>query len=299
MHIFINNKFYPEKDAKISVFDHGLLYGDGVFETLRTYNGRVFKIDEHIERLFHSAKQINLEIPYKKSELKNAINSAIRKNKVREAYIRVTVTRGTGDIGYASKCIPNLIIIAKKFIPYPKKIYEKGVSVITYNAERFLPKAKSTNCLHLVMAKNEATKKNSFEAILVDNAGFVTEGTVSNVFFVKYLKKKISMKKFFSHDKNYRDCRIYTPKGNILCGITREVVIEIASRFIDVEEANIKKGHIPSFDECFLTNTTAEIVPVVKIDDKKIGNGFPGEITKKLMKEFQKQKNAFFRNAFF
>ena len=269
MYLFINNAFYKLGKARISVFDHGLLYGDGVFETLRTYNGRVFMIDKHINRLFNSGKALNIIIPINKPKLKEAIYSTIEKNLLKEAYIRVTITRGVGDIGYTSMCKPNLIIIVKKLIPSKKEIYQEGVSVITYNTERFMPKVKSTNCLPLVLAKKESARQSCFEAILVDRHGNVTEGTVSNVFFIK------------------KD-RLYTPYGNLLEGITRGVVVERAKKFMKVSETIIKKSSIYTFGECFLTSTTSEIVPVVRIDGKKINNGMPGRITKRIISDFKR-----------
>jgi len=277
MYIFINNKFYSEKDANISVFDHGFLYGDGIFETLRTYNGKVFKIDEHLERLFHSAKLVELKIPLTKSQLKKAIISTIKKNKLKEAYIRLTISRGKGKLRYSIESNPNVVIIAKPFIKYPKNIHEKGVSVITYNAERVLPEVKSTSCMPLVLAKSEAAKKGCFDAILVDRSGFVTEGTVSNVFLVK-------------------NNVIYTPKENILQGITRGIVIKIAKKIAKISETKIKKQKIHSFDECFLTNTSVEIVPVNKVDNKIIKNS-PGMLTKKIMEGFKREvKNYYAKN---
>ena len=269
MQVFLNNKFYPKEKAKVSIFDHGFLYGDGIFETLRTYNRKVFKVEEHVWRLFHSAKLINLQIPLSKAEIKNAIILAVKKNNAKDAYVRITISRGVGDIGYTAKCEPNVVIIVKELKPYPKEIFEKGVSIITYEAERFLPKVKSTNCLPLVLAKNKAERKKCFEAILADNSEFITEGTVSNVCFVK---------------KNI----LYANSGNMLEGITRQVVMGLAKKFIEVIETKIKKSEIYDFDECFLTSTISEIVPVVKIDEVKIGNGLPGKITRKLMGEFKK-----------
>ena len=277
MHIFINGKFYDEKDANISIFDHGFLYGDGIFETLRAYNGKVFKIGEHLERLFHSAKLVKLQIPLTKRQLKAAIISTIKKNKLKEAYIRLTISRGKGNLGYATSLNPNIIIIAKPFIKYPKYIHEKGVSVITYNAERVLPEIKSTSCLPLVLAKSAATRKNCFDAILADRNGFITEGTVSNVFFVK-------------------GNIIYTPKENILKGITRGIVLKIAKRIAEIREAKIKKEQIYSFDECFLTNTLMEIVPVNKINGKIIKNA-PGIITKKIMEAFKKEVENYYAKS--
>lgn len=274
MHIFINGKFYSEKDANISIFDHGFLYGDGIFETLRTYNCKVFKIDEHLERMFHSAKLVKFQISFTKKQLKSAIISTIKKNRLKEAYIRLTISRGIGELRYTTESNPNVIIIAKPFIKYPKNVHEKGVSVITYNAERVMPEVKSTSCLPLVLAKSEATRRNCFDAILVDRSGFITEGTVSNVFFVK-------------------NSIIYTPKENILQGITSGIVIKIAKKIAKIIEAKIKKEKIYSFDECFLTNTSGEIVPVNKIDNKIIKNA-PGIITKKIMEGFKKEVKNYY-----
>ena len=277
MYIFINGKFYSGRNANISVFDHGFLYGDGIFETLRTYNGKVFKIDEHLERLFHSAKLVKLKIPLAKNQLKAAINSTIKKNKLKEAYIRLTISRGKGELRYSVDSNPNVIIIAKPFVEYQKNVHENGVSVITYNAERVLPEVKSTSCMPLVLAKSEAAKKGCFDAILVDRSGFVTEGTVSNVFFVK-------------------NSVIYTPKENILQGITRGIAIKIAKRIAKIKETRIKKEEIYSFDDVFLTNTSGEIMPVNKIDGKIIKNS-QGIITKKIMEGFKKEVENYYAKS--
>lgn len=275
MLIFINGKFYPEQDAKVSVLDHGLLYADGIFETLRTYNGKIFKISEHVERLFYSAEKIGLKIPLRKKEIESALISSVEGNNLNEAYIRITVTRGTGDIGYTSKCVPNVIVIAKKFHQYPRVIYEKGVSAVTYTAERFLPEVKSINCLALVLAKNYAQRKKSFDALLVDRDGFVTEGTVTNVFFVK-------------------NNVVYTPEENILRGITRDIVISIAKKEFSIREQEISKKEIFNFDECFATNTSAELVPVVVVDGKKIGDGKPGKVWKTLTEKFKQEVKGYY-----
>ncbi len=275
MYIFINGKFYNEKDANISVFDHGFLYGDGIFETLITYNSKVFKIDEHLERLFHSAKLIDLKIPLTEYEIKKAIYLAIRKNRLNDAYIRVTISRGEGKLGYLSKCVPNVVIIAKKFIPYPKRMYEKGISAATCNAERILPEVKSTSCLPLVVARLKT--KGHFEAFLSNRNGNITEGTISNIFFVK-------------------GNILYTPKENILWGITRGIIVKIAKKIgIQIKETRIKKSEIYSFKECFLANTLVEVMPVVKINGKKIGNGLPGPVTKRLIGEFKKERDLWLK----
>lgn len=273
--IYLNGKFYRKNEAKVSVFDHGLLYGDGIFETLRAYDGIVFKIDEHLDRLFHSAKLIDLKIPLTKYEIKKAIYLTLRKNKLNDAYIRVTISRGEGKLGYLSKCVPNIVVIAQKFIPYPKRMYEKGISAATCNAERILPEVKSTSCLPLVVARLKT--KGYFEAFLVDSNANITEGTISNIFFVK-------------------GNILYTPKENILWGITREIIVKIAKKIgIQIKEARIKKSGIYLFKESFLANTLAEIMPVVEINDKKIGNGLPGPMTKRLIGEFKKERDLWLK----
>ena len=275
MRIYINGKFYEEKKASLPALDHGLLYGDGIFETLRTYNRKVFMIDEHIARLFSSAEKISLKIPLGKREIKNAMNNSIKENFLEEAYLRITITRGTGDIGYTSRCTPNIIIIAKRFHEYPAKIYKKGVSVATYNAERFMPEVKSTSCLALAIAKSHADKKGCFDAILLDKEGNATEGTVSNIFFTK-------------------GRTLFTPRENILKGITRDIVIRLAKKDFVVKEQGIHKSQLSSFEECFLTNTSAELVPVVNIDGKPIGNGKPGKLWKILSQEFKEEVKRYY-----
>ena len=212
-----------------------------------------------------------------KNQLKAAINATIKKNKLKEAYIRLTISRGEGELRYTADSNPNVIIIAKPFVEYPKNVHENGVSVITYNAERVLPEVKSTSCLPLVLAKSEAAKRGCFDALLIDRRGFVTEGTVSNVFFIK-------------------NNVIYTPKENILQGITRGIAIKIAKRIAKIKETRIKKEEICSFDEIFLTNTSGEIMPVNKIDGKIIKNS-PGIITKKIMEGFKKEVENYYAKS--
>lgn len=277
--IYIDGKFVEEKDAKISVFDHGLLYGDGVFEGLREYNGRVFKLDEHIDRLFMSAHAIALNVPVSRDEIKNIICETIRKNNLNDSYIRVVFTRGIGDLGLdPRKCPkPTVFVIADKIQLYPGEIYENGLSVVTVPTRRNLneslnPAIKSLNYLNNILAKIEANNVGVMEGLLLNNDGYVTECTGENI---------------FAFSKNI----LSTPPvhAGALDGVTRGCVIEIAGEMgLTVK----KEGHMTRYDlynaeECFLTGTAAEIVPVTKIDGRLIGNGMGGKITKRIREMFK------------
>ncbi|MCM8818922.1 MAG: branched-chain-amino-acid transaminase [Candidatus Omnitrophica bacterium] len=275
--IYLNGKFVPEKEAKISVFDHGLLYGDGVFEGLRSYKGKIFKLDEHLIRLFNSAKAIALTIPLKFEELKKAVIETVRKNQLKDSYIRIVVTRGVGDLGLdPKKCkIPTIFIIASKIQLYPESLYEKGIDVITVPTRRNLneslnPAIKSLNYLNNILAKIEANNSGATEGLILNQFGYISECTGENIFIVK---KEI----------------IITPpvSAGALSGITRDVVIDISEKIgLKVKEENITRYDVYTSDECFLTGTAAEIVPVVKIDGRIIGDGRPGKITLKIRNEF-------------
>ncbi len=277
--IYLNGKYVSEEEAKISVFDHGLLYGDGVFEGLRSYNGRIFKLDEHLIRLYNSAKAISLEIPLKFEEFKNAVIETVRKNNLKNSYIRIVVTRGVGDLGLdPRKCkVPTVFIIASKIQLYPESIYEKGIDVITVATRRNLnesvnPQIKSLNYLNNILAKIEANNSGATEGLILNQFGYVSECTGENVFIVK---------------KN----SLITPplSAGALGGITREVVMQIGEKIgLKVKEENMTRYDIYTSDECFLTGTAAEIVPVAKVDGRVIGNGKPGKITMKIREEFHK-----------
>ncbi len=277
MKIFIDGKFYGEHDAKISVFDHGLLYGDGVFEGIRAYHGRVFKLKEHIDRLFCSAKAILLEIPMSHAQIMRAVVETCRENKIRNGYIRLVVTRGAGTLGLNPKSCkrPSVIIIAGSIQLYPPEFYQRGLDIITVPTTRNLhsalnPAIKSLNYLNNILAKIEANNAGCEEAVMLNAEGFVAECTGDNLFIVK-------------------NGELFTPplSAGALYGITRQTVIELAGESgLKVSEPNLTRYDLFNADEFFLTGTGAEIVPVVKIDGRVIGTGKPGMLTRKLVKDY-------------
>jgi len=277
MKVFIDGKYYDERAAKISVFDHGLLYGDGVFEGIRAYHGRVFKLREHIDRLFYSAKAILLEIPMSHAHIERAVVEACRVNKIRDGYIRLVVTRGVGTLGLnPNRCKnPSVIIIADKIQLYPPALYQKGMEIVTVPTVRSLhsalnPAIKSLNYLNNILAKLEANHAGCEEAVMLNAEGYVAECTGDNLFIVK-------------------NGKLFTPplSAGALYGITRGVVMELAEEEgLAVSEPNLTRYDLFNADECFLTGTGAEIVPVVKIDGRVIGTGKPGPITHRLVTEY-------------
>jgi len=276
--IYIDGKFYPEANAKVSVFDHGLLYGDGIFEGIRFYNGRVFRLEQHLERLWNSARSICLDIPMTRQEMTEALLETIRQNHLREGYIRLVVTRGVGNLGLnPEQCKnPSVIIIAATIALYHEDFYRKGLSIVTVATRRsnpasLNPAVKSLNYLNNVMARIEANLASADEALMLNDAGNVAECTADNVFIIKH-------------------GQIFTPPttAGALEGITRSVVSDIAGEFdIKVIEADFTRHDIFVADECFLTGTAAEIVPVVKADGRIIGNGKPGPITTRIIARFR------------
>jgi branched-chain amino acid aminotransferase len=277
MKVYIDGKFYDERAAKISVFDHGLLYGDGIFEGIRAYNGRVFKLKEHIDRLFYSAKAILLKLPLSHAEIMAAVVETCRRNKVRDGYIRLVVTRGPGTLGLnPNRCKhPSVIIIAGKIQLYPVEFYQKGMEIITVPTVRNLhsalnPAIKSLNYLNNILAKIEANNSGCEEAIMLNAEGFVSECTGDNIFIIK-------------------EGQLLTPplSAGALYGITRRAVMEIAAESgMTVAEPNLTRYDLFNADECFLTGTGAELVPVVKIDGREIGAGVPGPITRRLESQY-------------
>jgi branched-chain amino acid aminotransferase len=283
MKIFIDGKYCGEHDAKISVFDHGLLYGDGIFEGIRAYNGRVFRLKEHIDRLFYSAKAILLTIPMTHAELMKAVVQTCRRNKLRDGYIRLLVTRGIGTLGlnpHSCKS-PSVIIIADKIQLYPPALYRKGMEIITVPTVRNLhsalnPAIKSLNYLNNILAKIEAHNSGCEEAVMLNAEGFVAECTGDNLFIIK-------------------DGQLFTPplSAGALYGITRRVVMDLAlDAGWTVTEPNLTRYDLFNADECFLTGTGAELVPVVKIDGRVIGNGKPGPFTQKLVSKYRALTSA-------
>src|SRR5438874_5100564 len=277
MYVYIDGKYFTERDAKISVFDHGLLYGDGIFEGIRAYNSRVFRLKEHIDRLFYSAKAILLDVPHSPRQIIDAVVETCRRNRIRDGYIRLVVTRGVGTLGLnPNRCKnPSLIIIAGKIQLYPAELYQKGMEIVTVPTVRNLhsalnPAIKSLNYLNNILAKIEANNAGCEEAVLLNAEGFVSECTGDNIFVIK-------------------EGQLMTPplSAGALYGITRRVVIEIAQESgLKVSEPNLTRYDLFNADECFLTGTGAEVVPVVKIDGRVIGNGKPGPITSRLVTQY-------------
>jgi branched-chain amino acid aminotransferase len=277
MKIFIDGKYLDERTAKVSVFDHGLLYGDGIFEGIRAYNGRVFKLKEHIDRLFYSAKAILLEIPMSHAALMKATVETCRKNNLRDGYIRLIVTRGVGTLGLNPRSCknPSVIIIADKIQVYPPALYARGMDIVTVPTVRNLhsalnPAIKSLNYLNNILAKIEANNAGVEEAVMLNAEGFVAECTADNLFIIK-------------------NGELSTPplSAGALYGVTRQTVIGLAQEAgLKVSEPNLTRYDLFNADECFLTGTGAELIPVVKIDGRVIGSGKPGALTRKLTEDY-------------
>lgn len=280
MKIFLDGSFVAAADAKISVFDHGVLYGDGIFEGIRLYEGCVFKLEEHLERLEFSAKALMLKLPMSRKELAEAVCETCRQNNLRDGYIRLVVTRGVGNLGLSPSSCPkaSVFIIADKIALYPAEHYENGLVVVTVPTRRSGPAAvspaiKSLNYLNNIFARVEASMAGASEAIMLNEQGYVAECSGDNIFILSKGK-------------------IFTPPSSsgALKGITRDVVIEIAAEFeIPLVEANLTRYDLWIAEECFLTGTAAEVVPVAKIDGREIGEGKPGRLTARFMEAFHKR----------
>ena len=277
MKIYIDGNYFGEQDAKVSVFDHGLLYGDGVFEGIRAYNGRVFRLKEHIDRLYYSAKAILLNIPMSHEQMTRAVVDTCRQNNLRDGYIRLVVTRGVGTLGLNPRTCkqPSVIVIADKIQLYPVELYQRGLEIITVPTTRNLhsavnPAIKSLNYLNNILAKIEANNAGCEEAVMLNSQGYVSECTGDNIFIVKAGK-------------------LFTPPlaAGALYGITRAVVVELAREAgLDPSEPNLTRYDLFNADECFLTGTGAELIPVVKIDGRVIGDGKPGPVTRSLVEKY-------------
>lgn len=283
MKIYIDGKYYDRKNARVSVFDHGLLYGDGVFEGIRIYSGKVFRLKEHVERLYRSARAISLDIPIKTGEMEKAVLETVTVNKKREGYIRLIVTRGEGPLGLDPlQCEKaSVIIIVGDIQLYPEEYYTKGIAVVAASSRRIPsdsldPRIKSLNYLNNVLAKIEARRAGCLEAVMLNSAGFVAECTADNIFIVKE-----------------NDLLTPAPYHGALDGITMGVVIEIAEALgLGARETTLTRYDLYNADECFMTGTGAEIVPIIKIDGRTIGDGRPGKTTKRLLRRFRELTGA-------
>jgi len=280
MKIYLDGKLVDEADAKVSVFDHGLLYGDGIFEGIRLYGGNIFRLEEHLERFEYSAKAILLDMPMTRAQWSQAICDTCRANGLVDGYIRAVVTRGVGDLGLAPwLCAkPSYFIIASKISLYPAEHYEKGLAIVTVPTRRIGPAAlpatiKSLNYLNNILGKIEARQSGALEAIMLNEQGYVAEATADNVFIV-------------------HKGQILTPAASqgALAGITRSTIIDIARDLaIPERDANLTRYDIWCADECFLTGSGAEVIPVVKLDGRVIGTGQPGPVTKRILAEFRRR----------
>ena len=281
MYVYLNGKIIPSKEAVVSVFDHGFLYGDGVYETMRVYDGVIFMLDDHLRRLYRSASMIGLTIPHEMDTLKIALYETLIANSFKNAYVRLTISRGRGSIGLDPELCPEptIVIISQETKNYPRSFYENGISLIIPETRRNLkeainPHIKSLNFLNNILAKIEAKKRDAYEAIMLNVDGKLTEGTISNVFF-------------------YKDGIICTPSVDcgILDGITRGIVIDLALKEgLKVKEGEFTKKDIYSAAEVFITNTSLEVMPVSKVDEQKYA---AGGITKLLHKAYRRQANAY------
>ncbi len=275
--IYINGKFFDKADAKISVYDHGLLYGDGVFEGIRVYNGKVFRLREHVDRLYESARSIRLEIPLSPGQMTEAVLQSVAANPGK-SYIRLIVTRGAGYLGLDPRKAsnPQIIIIIDDIALYPAELYENGLEIMTASTQRtspaaLSPRVKSLNYLNNIMAQVEAVNAGCFEALMLNHKGEVAECTGDNIFLVKK-----------------GELRTPPPDAGILEGVTRGAVMELAAQAkIPVREMALTRHDVYAADEVFLTGTAAEVVPVVKCDGRPIGAGKPGPVTRQLRELFQ------------
>lgn len=284
MWIYLNDRFVDSKEAVISVFDHGFLYGDGIYETLRAYAGRIFMLRQHLARLHRSAGLIGLELPFSEQDWPALLQEAITRNGLRDAYLRITVSRGEGDIGLDPRLCPRptVVIVAKPFQPHPPDLFEKGVTLSLVQVRRNHPAAlsphiKSLNFLNNILAKQEAMRNGAFDGLMLNVDGYVAECTTSNLFFV-------------------RDGTICTPSLDcgILDGITREVVLLLAREAgIPIAEGQYRADTLLQADECFVTNTSMEIMPVRAIDQTVLGKTCPGPITGRLRELFKKNLPRF------
>ncbi len=280
MLVYLDGHFVPREQALVSVFDHGYLYGDGIYETMRAYDGRIFLIEKHLARLKRSAKGISLKLPLPLDGIRTALNESLVVNKLQDAYVRLQISRGPGELGLdpALCAAPTMVIIVKPFHDYPAELFERGVKVAIVKTRRNHPLAldpaiKGTNFLNNILAKIEAIKAKAYEGILLNWQGYVAEGTISNIFLVR---KGI----------------LYTPHTDtgILAGVTRDLVLRLARKFkVSTQEVLVSPKALLAADECFITNTTMEIMPVNAVGGKRIGSGRPGPVTTLLRQAYRKE----------
>jgi branched-chain amino acid aminotransferase len=283
MLVYLDGRFVAKEQARVSVFDHGFLYGDGIYETMRAYGGKLFLLKKHLARLKHSADAISLKLPMRLDKIGDALNESVSINKLQEAYVRLHLSRGPGEIGLdPALCVaPTMVIVAKPFHDYPAAYYAQGVSVAIVTTRRnhplaLPPSVKGTNFLNNILAKIEAIKAGAYEGIMLNWEGYVAEGTICNIFMV-------------------RKGVLYTPHldTGILEGVTRDLVLRLAKRKkIPVKEVMLRPKDLMASNESFITNTTMEIMPVTTIDKKKIGKGIPGPVTAALHQAYQKEVRA-------
>ena len=280
MLVYVNGHFVPKEEASVSVFDHGFLYGDGIYETLRAYSGKLFLLSKHLSRLRHSAEAISLKLPLPLEKIGEALHETLSVNKLMEAYVRIHLSRGPGEIGLdPALChAPTMIIVTQPFKDYPVAFYKNGVAVAVVSTRRNHPLAispviKSTNFLNNILAKIESLKSGAYEGIMLNWEGDVAEGTISNIFTVKHGV-------------------LYTPSldTGILEGVTRDLVLHLARKDrIPAKETRLKQHDLTSADECFITNTTVEVLPVTRVDGNVIGNGRPGPVTTALRETYRRE----------
>lgn len=276
--IFLNGEFVKKEDAVVSVYDHGFLYGDGIFEGIRAYSGNVFRLDEHLTRLYDSAKSIMLTIPYSKEEMTNIVVKTLRQNELNDGYVRLVVSRGVGDLGLSPYTCekPTVLVIAEPLRIYPKELYETGLEIITVATRRnrsdaLSPMVKTLNYLNNVLVKIEASLAGVSEALMLNDQGYVAEGSADNIFIVK-------------------DGKLKTPPGYVgaLVGITRNAIMELAqAKGYEMIEGVFTRHEVYTADEVFLTGTAAEVIPVTKVDGRVVGDGNPGPVTSDLSESFR------------
>jgi branched-chain amino acid aminotransferase len=284
MWIYLNGRFVDRKEALISVFDHGFLYGDGIYETLRAYDGRIFMLRKHLARLRRSADLIGLQLPISETDWPRVLEDAMRRNDLTDAYLRITVSRGEGEIGLDPGLCPQrtVVVMAKPPMSYPQRLYEEGVTLAVVSVRRNLstalsPRIKSLNFLNNILTKREATSAQAFDGIMLNADGDLTECSASNVFFV-------------------RDGRLCTPSLDcgILDGVTRDIVLVLAREHnFHVEEDHYRVEDLLGADECFLTNTSMELMPVRTVNNTSIGPGRPGAVTRQLADLFRQNLPRF------